>query len=134
MPLSNFTRNDILDDIIGDAETVYVALCTVLPDFEDVGVVELTDTNYARVAHSVWATVAGTGTVPTVRVNTGPIEFAELLAAANDVIGFAIYDAITSGNLIAFGNFVDPLTDDLISQDYEAGDVPRFLGGDLKVA
>src|SRR6266567_6699400 len=90
--------------------TTYVALLTTNPsDDAGTGLVEVTTsgTAYARQAitgSSGWSTIApvsgGSGTTPEQMSNAAVITFPTPTASWGTVIGFALYDAVTAGNLL----------------------------------
>lgn len=133
MPLSNASRVIALPLVLVDATTYYVGLLTTLPDYAEAGAVEVVDTAYARAAHGVWITVAGTGTVATTRANSGEILFPQLVAAPLPVLGFGIYDVPSGGALRAYGFLKHASTGDVIAMDYRAGDVPKILDQAMRI-
>jgi hypothetical protein len=99
--------------------TCYVALYTTTPT--DVGTdgVEVTGGSYARQAVTFGAASAG------VIANTGVLTFANLPACT--VLGFAVVDALTAGNVLT----ADPLT---ASRTFAAADNGTFVAGALTVS
>lgn len=108
----------------------YVALFTTMPAEDGTGAVEATGGTYARIAHSTWINEVVDGV--TYRKNNGTIEFAVLTANISGVVGWGIYDALTVGNLIAFGEILGP-SGDAITRNYVIGDLIRFSDQDLKI-
>lgn len=87
------------------AATRYVALLTAVPTSASTGstITEATYTGYARktTASTDWAApVAGT---PSSIQNANPIIFAACTGGASTVVAFAICDAATAGNVLAWG-------------------------------
>lgn len=109
------TAEGILQHITGQAAifaepTAYVALFTTAPaDDTGTGAIEVSGGGYARVATSAatW-NAASTGTDPTTISNAAAITFATASASWGTVVAFGLYDAATSGNLLAWdwlGNY-----------------------------
>jgi hypothetical protein len=84
--------------------TVYVALLTTNPTADDgTGAVEVSGGSYARVAITTstgWSSISGSGTSPHQISNAATITFPTPTANWGAVIGIAIYDASTAGNLL----------------------------------
>lgn len=118
---SDYTAENVLAYVTGKTAvptlpTAWVALFTALPTSDaGTGGTEVTGGSYARVttSGSTWnAPSASVGTEPSVvpafTSNASTITFATATASWGTVIGFGLYDAITTGNLLAFdylGNF-----------------------------
>jgi len=112
--LSDYLENNILDYVFrGQAftppSTVYVALLTAAPS-DSGGGIEVTGGSYARVASAAnmteWSgtqgagtTVASSGTGGTIS-NNNVITFPAPTANWGLVTHFAIYDAVSAGNLL----------------------------------
>ena len=100
MSLSNFAELELLDHVLGNgvytAPTIYVALGTGATDASLTG--EPAGSGYARVAHASWATAAARSTN-----NTGAITFPEASGSWGTITHYALYDAATVGNMIAWG-------------------------------
>jgi len=103
--------------------TVYVALYSVVPT-EAGGGTEISGSAYARqaVAAAGW-TRSGTG--PTQIQNNAKIAFPAVTGSAYTVVGWAIYDAVSAGNMIYWG--------DCTSTTMNVGDIPRFAANALTV-
>lgn len=99
----------------------FVGLFTAAPG-ETGGGTEVVGTGYGRKA----ATFAVSGTAPTVASNNPVIEFNEALAPWGTVTHIAIFDAVTSGNMIGYSDLEE-------SKQIGTGDVFRIPVGDLKV-
>jgi hypothetical protein len=131
--LSEYGAEEALStaNVLPSGTNKYVALLTTLPSARDgTGLVEATGSSYARVAHSAWSN--STVSDDTVRSNSSTITFPTLTGSLSGVVGWAIYSASTSGNLIAFG----PLVDDTgveITRNFISGDVPTFATGELDI-
>ncbi len=109
----------------------FVALLTTLPTARDgTGLVEATGSGYARIAISSWNT---TNVTPdTIRKNGAAITYAALSGTLSGIVGWAIYSAVTVGNLIAFGALVDS-DNNLVTRNFSSGDQPRFAVGELEL-
>ena len=131
--LTNASRATALDAILPNATTVYVALMVTLPDLDGSGGTEVSTSGYARIGHSTFVNVTGTGLIPTRRANSGLVEFLAFDDDVNNVKGWAMFDAVTAGNMIAFGAFRDTLGNAIESVSINAGDNPRFQDQQMKV-
>lgn len=128
--LSNYTENKILDHLLGGGDytrpgTVYMALSTGTIDDTTTGsnIVEPTYTGYNRVAILNNATnfpLANNG----VKSNGTEIAFAECTAGSSTITYFALIDAATAGNVIAYGSLQT-------AKQITQGDTPKFSPGDL---
>ena len=124
--LSNYAEDLVLDWLFTAASatrptTWYVALYTVAPG-EGGGGTEVSGGSYVR--QSVSFTVSGTA--PTQAANSAAVEFPTATASWGTVVAAAIYDASTSGNMLAFANLTT-------SKAIDSGDVLRFNTGTLVV-
>ena len=100
--------------------TVYVGLFTVAPT--DVGGgTEVSGSGYAR--KSAAFTVSGTGTLAT---NSAAIEFDAATGSWGTIVAVAIFDALTTGNMLAFADLTTNKT-------IATGDVLRIPAGDLDI-
>ena len=99
----------------------YVALYTVAPG-ESGGGTEVSGGSYARQA----GTFTVSGTAPTTASNSGAIEFPTATGSWGTIVAAGIFDASTSGNLIAFADLT-------ASKTIASGDVLRFNAGTLTV-
>jgi hypothetical protein len=100
--------------------TVYVGLFTVAPT--DVGGgTEVSGSGYAR--KSAAFTVSGTGTLAT---NSSAIEFDAATGSWGTIVAVAIFDALTTGNMLAFADLTTNKT-------IATGDVLRIPTGDLDI-
>jgi hypothetical protein len=100
--------------------TVYVGLFTVAPT--DVGGgTEITGMGYAR--KSAAFTVSGTGTLAT---NSAAIEFDAASGTWGTIVAIAVFDALTTGNMLAFADLTT-------SKTIATGDVLRIPTGDLDI-
>jgi hypothetical protein len=106
---SDYWENAVLDGTFGDPTTptitapTYLALCTTVPTDASTGstIVEATGaTGYARksiAAADMSAAASGSKT------NSNQITFAAITAGSATVIGWALCDASTAGNVLCWG-------------------------------
>ena len=129
--ITNTVKASLLASILPESTDIYVALLTTLPaDYDGTGLAELDSTWYARVAHDAWVNATDDGVVS--RKNNGAVVFSATDAAESGIIGWAIYDAATNGNLIACGPIHDADGEDA-SIDLAIGDVLQFQTQDIEV-
>lgn len=111
---SDYLENKILDHVFGDgaytSPTAYVALCTTVPTDASTGsnIVEANYTGYARLiinASDMSAAAAGSKT------NSAALTFAACTAGSSTIIGFAICDALTVGNMLMWGTVTSKVID-----------------------
>ena len=137
--LSNFLQNKYIDWLLRaqtytPPSTVYVALSTSAGSAAACGT-EVSGGSYSRVAVSSslanWAGTQGSGTTTASSgtsgqtSNNGTITFPAPTAAWGVIVGFCVFDASTSGNLL----FYAPLT---TSKTVNSGDAaPSFAAGSL---
>jgi hypothetical protein len=124
--LTNYAEDLVLDWLFTTGSATrptswYVALYTVAPG-EAGGGTEVSGGSYARVS----ATFTVSGTAPTTASNSAAVEFPEASASWGTVVAAGIFDASTSGNLIAFANLTT-------SKSIDTGDVLRFNIGALDI-
>ena len=100
--------------------TVYAALFTVAPS-DTGGGTEVSGGAYAR--QSMAFSVSGTGTLAT---NSAAVEYPTATADYGTVVAVGIFDASTSGNLLAYANLT-------VSKTVSSGDVFRFNAGDVDI-
>src|SRR5260221_6706225 len=101
---SDYLENKVLDHCLGKTAftmpaTVYLALCTVVPSDASTGttITEATYTGYARkqiAASDLNAAASGSSS------NANAITFAACTAGTSTIVGFAICDALTLGNIL----------------------------------
>lgn len=104
---SDYLENAVLDHIFGDGTLTitaptYLALCTTVPTDASTGstIVEATYTGYARksvAAADMSAAASGSKT------NSAAITFAACTASSSTIIGWALCDAATVGNVLCWG-------------------------------
>jgi len=123
MSFSNYLETELLDHVFaGNAytspTTVYVGLFTTNPD-EDGSGTEVSGGSYARQA----GTFSVTGNTAT---TTAAIEFPTATGTWGTVTHIGIYDALTSGNLLAYAALTT-------SKSIASGDVFRIPTGDIDI-
>lgn len=126
---SDYLENKVLDHVLGGGDytrpaTVYVALFTAAPT-DAGGGTEVTGGSYARVAvtnnATNWPAASGGA-----KSNGTDIAFAEATADWGNIAAFGIFDAITSGNLMKWGDLT-------VSKDVDSGDTAKFAVGELDI-
>jgi hypothetical protein len=120
---SNYLENKVLLHVFGGTAytaptTLYLALYTVAPS-DTGGGTEVSGTSYAR------QTIAFTVTDDTAS-NTSAVEFPTAGSTWGTVVAVGIFDNLTSGNLLAYGNLT-------ASKTIASGDVFRVPAGDLDI-
>lgn len=123
MSFSNYLETEILDHVFGGnaytaPTTHYLALFTAAPG-ETGGGTECSGTSYARTA--VTFTVSGNEAT-----NSAAVEFATAGNNWGTITHVGVFDALTSGNLMAYGTLT-------ASKTVETGDVFRVPAGDLDI-
>ena len=124
MSFSNFLETEILDHVFAGAAytaptTKYLALFTALADGEAGSVTEVSGGGYAR--QSVAFTTSGNTTS-----NNAAVEHPTATANYGTVTHVGVYDASSSGNLMAYAALSSNKT-------IETGDVFRVPSGDLDI-
>ena len=120
---SNYLETKVLEDVFGGSAytapgTLYVALFTAAPS-DTGGGTEVSGGAYAR--QTAAFTVSGdTGS------NTSAIEYATATADYGTVVAMGVFDASTSGNLLAYGTLTT-------SKTVSNGDVFRFNAGAIDI-
>lgn len=112
---SNYAEDEILDHALSDGawsepSALYVALCTVVPTDSSTGstLTEANYTGYARkevLATDLSASSGGSKT------NSSAITFDACTAGSSTVIGFALVDASSNGNVIMWGTVTSKVID-----------------------
>jgi len=132
MSKSNGVENDTLTYwLTADAVTIprptswYVALF-ITDASEDGSGTEVTlseDASYARKASTFNAPVDG------VTANAADVAFdaVVLVSSAYNIVGFAVFDALTAGNMLYYGNFAS-------SKNITGGEELTFSAGDLIIS
>lgn len=121
--LTNYLEDKLIDHFLGTTSytmpaDVYVALFTVSPG-EAGGGTEVAGGSYARQVATFTASSGGATS------NTANIDFADMPAVT--VVAVAIFDALTSGNMLLYGSLTTPRT-------LTAGDTLRIPTGDLDIS
>jgi hypothetical protein len=124
--LSNYAEDLVLDWLFTTASATrptswYVGLYTVAPG-EGGGGTEVSGNAYARQS----ATFTVSGTAPTTAENSVAIEFPTATGTWGTIVAAGIFDASTSGNLIAYADLT-------ASKTIQSGDVLRFNAGTLTI-
>jgi hypothetical protein len=124
MSFTNFLETEILDHVFAGAAysapgTHYLALFTAISDGEAGSVTELSGSAYAR--QSVAFTTSGNTTS-----NNAAVEFPTASGSWGTVTHVGVYDASTSGNLMAYATLSS-------SKAIDTGDVFRVPSGDLDI-
>lgn len=120
-------ENKVLDHILkGTALSVptniYVALSTADPGESGGAIAEPSGNNYGRAQCNTWDAAASRASA-----NTSQINFAQASGSWGTISHWALYDAITGGNLIAYGSFTTPKV-------IGAGHTPFIKAGELDVS
>tara|TARA_E500000318_G_scaffold16717_1_gene17018 strand:+ start:1424 stop:1816 length:393 start_codon:yes stop_codon:yes gene_type:complete len=123
---SDYLEDKVLDHVFGGSaytapSTLYVALYTVAPS-DTGGGTEVSGGAYARQT----ATFSVSGTNPTTASNTAAIEYPTATADYGTVVAVGVFDASSSGNLLAYANLS-------VSKVVSSGDIFRFNTGDLDI-
>ncbi len=124
MSFTNFLETEILDHVFAGAAytaptTKYLALFTAVADGETGSVTEVSGGGYAR--QTVAFTTSGNTTS-----NNAAVEFPTATANYGTVTHVGVYDASSSGNLMAYAALSSNKT-------IETGDVFRVPSGDLDI-
>jgi hypothetical protein len=124
MSFTNFLETEILDHVFAGAaytapSTKYLALFTAISDGEAGSVTELSGSAYAR--QSVAFTTSGNTTS-----NNAAVEFPTATGSWGTVTHVGVYDASSSGNLMAYATLSS-------SKAIATGDVFRVPSGDLDI-
>jgi len=124
MSFSNYLETEILDHVFAGAaytapSTKYLALFTAVADGEAGSVTEVSGGGYAR--QTVAFTTSGNTTS-----NNAAVEFPTATANYGTVTHVGVYDASSSGNLMAYATLS-------ASKTIETGDVFRVPSGDLDI-
>jgi len=124
MPASNYLRGKITDHVLRNVAytspaAVYVSLHTADPTVNGTASTEINAAWYARQPATFAAQVTAGQTS-----NSGTITYPGVETSAVTVTHFAIWDALTLGNMLEFG----PLS---ASKTFSITDVPSWLPGQL---
>ena len=129
MSKSNYLENKVLDHVYGGGDyarpaTVYLALFTAAPT-DAGGGTEVAGNAYARAAITSNSTnfpAAASG----VKSNGTPIVFAEATGAWGTVTHWALFDALSGGNMLNWGVLNTPKT-------VASGDQPQVNTGGIVI-
>jgi len=125
---ADFWEDEILDHLFGKGAytppTIYVGLSTANPVDSGGGLAEPVGNAYVRksTAAGDW-NAASSGALD----NANAIEFTEASGAWGTITHFALFDAETVGNMLAYGTLTQ-------SKTIDDGDTARFAAGDLDVS
>ena len=124
MSFSNFLETEILDHVFAGSaytapSTKYLALFTAVADGEAGSVTEVSGGGYAR--QTVAFTTSGNTTS-----NNAAVEYPTATANYGTVTHVAVFDASTSGNMMAYAALSS-------NKIIETGDVFRVPSGDLDI-
>jgi len=126
---SDYLEDELLDHVFMTGEYtqpthLYIALCTTTIEDDDTGDTlpgEASGGSYARKVCDTWD-ASSSGAI----ANTGAVTFAQATAAWGLITDFAIIDASTSGNMIAYGKLTT-------SKQVDSGDTLNFPIGDIDI-
>lgn len=122
--LSDYAELKVLDHIVGKTSftlpTAYVALFTAAPT-DAGGGTEVSGGSYARKATTGadWNAASAGATS-----NANTITFATATAAWGTVVAFALFDALTVGNMLGWADLT-------VSKAVGSGDTAQFSAGNL---
>ena len=124
---SDFLENAVLDHVFGGTaytapSTLYVALFTAAPS-DSGGGTEVSGGSYARKS---MPDMDISGTSPTQATNGAAVEFVTATGSWGTVTHVGVYDASSSGNLMAYATLSS-------SKAIATGDVFRVPSGDLDI-
>jgi hypothetical protein len=123
---SNYLENKILDHVFKTASfsvptNIYVALSTADPGESGGGIAEPSGNGYARTICNSWDAASGGATQ-----NTNAVTFPTATGSWGTISHFALFDAATGGNMLAYGALT-------VSKTVTTGDTPKFNAGDIDV-
>jgi len=124
--LSTDLHNKLIDHILKITSytvptNIYVALYSVAPTIAGGGT-ELTGGGYARKVHNSWDAAASGASE-----NTGALTFAIATGDWSEAVAFGLFDAITGGNFLGWGDLTT-------SRTVLDGDTAEFAAGELDVS
>lgn len=124
--LSDFLELEILDHVLkvgsyAQPAAIYIALSTADPLDTGAGMAEPSGNGYARIQQDAWDAAASRATE-----NTGAVEFPEATGSWGTITHFAIFDAVTAGNMLAHGALTE-------SKSIGSGDNASFAAGAIDV-
>lgn len=128
---TDYLEDALLDHVFGtgDGKSLaytqpdkYIALCTVaVTDTATGGTITEPSGSYVRKVMGTWDEASAGATE-----NTNDVLFAQATASWGTILDFAICDAVTAGNVLAYGSLT-------ISKSVASGDTPKFATGDLDI-
>jgi len=123
---SNYLENKVLDHVFKTTSfsvpsNVYVALSTADPTESGGSIAEPSGNSYARTQCNVWNAASG-GSI----ANTSAITFPTATGSWGTITHFALFDASTSGNMLAYGSLT-------ASKAIGNGDTAQFAAGAITV-
>jgi hypothetical protein len=126
---SNYLELKLLDHVLGGGDysrpaTVYIALYTAAPT-DAGGGTEVSGGSYVRTAVTNNNTnfPAASGGA---KSNGTDITFVEATVSWGTVVAFAIFDAVSGGNMLYWGDLT-------VNKTIEAGDTAKFAAGDIDI-
>ena len=125
--ISNDLEIDWLDHVFENTAftvptNIYIALSTTLPAEDGTNVSEPGAGAYARKVMNTWNAAAARKVT-----NNGVITFATATAAWGNITHYAIYDAITAGNFLAYGSLA-------VAKDVVNGNTPCIADTEIEVS
>lgn len=126
MSFSDYLENKILDhtfkvSAFSVPSSLYVALSTADPGEDGSALAEPSGNNYARVLCNSWTAASGGATS-----NSGAVTFAAASGSWGTITYVCIFDASSSGNMLASGALS-------VSKSVTSGDTLQFAAGDIDV-
>lgn len=124
--LSNYLELKLLDHFLKTTSltvptNIYVALSTADPGESGSGLAEPSGGSYARVAHNTWAAAAARATS-----NSNTITFPTATGSWGTITHWALFDASTSGNMLAYGSLS-------VSNSVVSGNIVTFAAGEIDI-
>ena len=131
--LTNYLEDKIWNHVFGSTTYTkptnwYVGLLTATPS-DSAGGTEVTGGSYARQVCSF--TITGTGTA--LATNTSAITFPTATADWGIIGWVGIYDAVSSGNLVAYQNLQKSDYSTSTTKTLNDGDIFKFNSGTIKL-
>ena len=125
MSFANYLENKVLDHVFGGTSysapgTIYAALFTATPGEGDTGT-EISTSGSAYGRQTIAFTVSGNSAT-----NTSAVEWAQATSNWGTITHVGIYDASTSGNLMAYASLTE-------SKTVNNGDVIRINASQLTI-
>jgi len=139
--ISDYLENELLDHVFGNGAYsvpthIYIALSTADPTDDASGLAEPSGNNYARKAHDTWNTAASRALT-----NDGAITFNQASGSWGEITHYAIFDALTDGNMLAHGALstsktvvsgnTPSIADEEIEISFTSGGISTHLANEL---